>query len=91
MTMEKLSISEIDKHKGYIDTIKSGNIVWNARSTQKINKNDNDYDSTNSLRIKSLENKIDILQNTLEKVLDDLGNIVILNDEYSKKCKNFFE
>ena len=72
MTVEKLDISEIKKHKGYTDTIKSGNIVWNARSTQVINKDDTDYDSTNSLRIKSLERKVDLLQNTLEKVLDRL-------------------
>ena len=72
MTIEKLSISEIDKHKGYSDAVKSGNTVWNARSTQVINKDDTDYDSTNSLKIKSLERKVDLLQNTLEKVLDRL-------------------
>jgi len=72
MTIEKLSISEIDKHKGYSDAVKSGNTVWNARSTQVINKDDTDYDSTNSLRIKSLEKKVDLLQDTLEKVLDRL-------------------
>ena len=72
MTIEKLSISEIDKHKGYSDAVKSGNTVWNARSTQIIDKDDTDYDSTNSLRIKSLEKKVDLLQDTLEKVLDRL-------------------
>jgi len=73
MTMKKLSISEIDKHEGYSDAIKSGNTVWNARSTQIIKKdNEDDYDSTNSLKIKSLERKVDLLQNTLEKVLDRL-------------------
>ena len=72
MTIEKLSISEIDKHKGYSDAVKSGNTVWNARSTQVINIDDTDYDSTNSLRIKSLEKKVDLLQDTLEKVLDRL-------------------
>ena len=72
MTIEKLSISEIDKHKGYSDAVKSGNTVWNARSTQIIDKDDTDYDSTNSLKIKSLEKKVDLLQDTLEKVLDRL-------------------
>ena len=72
MTIEKLSISEIDKHKGYSDAVKSGNTVWNARSTQIIDKDDTDYDSTNSLKIKSLEKKVDLLQDTLEKVLERL-------------------
>ena len=72
MTIEKLSISEIDKHKGYSDAVKSGNTVWNARSTQIINKDDTDYDSTNSLKIKSLEKKVDLLQTTLDTVLDRL-------------------
>ena len=72
MTMKKLSISEIDKHKGYSDAVKSGNTVWNARSTQIINKDDTDYDSTNSLKIKSLEKKVDLLQTTLDTVLDRL-------------------
>mgnify|MGYP003114086901 FL=1 len=72
MTIEKLSISEIDKHKGYSDAVKSGNTVWNARSTQIIDKDDTDYDSTNSLKIKSLEKKVDLLQDTLEKILDRL-------------------
>ena len=72
MTIEKLSISEIDKHKGYSDAVKSGNTVWNARSTQVINKDATDYDSTNSLKIKSLEKKVDLLQTTLDTVLDRL-------------------
>jgi len=69
--MEKLSISEIDKHKGYRDTIKSGNIVWNARSTQIITKDD-DYDTTNSERINNLEKKINAVQDSLDKILDKL-------------------
>ena len=74
MTIEKLSISEIDKHKGYSDAVKSGNTVWNARSTQVINKDndDDDYEMTNSLKIKSLEKKLDLLQTTLDTVLDRL-------------------
>jgi len=77
MTVEKLSVSDTDKHDGYASAIKAGNTVWNARSTQIINKDD-DYDMTNSLRIKSLENKVDLLQNTLEKVLDNIS--LIKND-----------
>jgi hypothetical protein len=73
MTVEKLSITDIKDHDGYASTIKAGNTVWNARSTQIINKdNDDDYEMTNSLKIKSLETKVDLLQTTLEKVLDRL-------------------
>ena len=38
MTVEKLAISEIDKHDGYASATKAGNTVWNARSTQKVFK-----------------------------------------------------
>ena len=74
MVMEKLSITDIKDHDGYASTIKSGNTVWNARSTQVINKDndDDDYDMTNSLKIKSLEKKLDLLQTTLDTVLDRL-------------------
>tara|TARA_R100001132_G_C3202861_1_gene49414 strand:- start:262 stop:507 length:246 start_codon:yes stop_codon:yes gene_type:complete len=73
MVMEKLSITDIKDHDGYASTIKSGNTVWNARSTQVINKdNDDDYEMTNSLKIKSLEKKLDLLQTTLDTVLDRL-------------------
>lgn len=68
MTVEKLSITDIKDHDGYASTIKSGNTVWNARSTQVIN--DDDYEMTNSLKIKNLEKKVDLLQTTLEEVLD---------------------
>lgn len=72
--MEKLSITDIKDHDGYASTIKSGNTVWNARSTQVINKDndDDDYEMTNSLKIKSLEKKLDLLQTTLDTVLDRL-------------------
>jgi|TARA_R100000306_G_scaffold8590_1_gene11923 hypothetical protein len=74
MVMEKLSITDIKDHDGYASTIKSGNTVWNARSTQVINKDndDDDYEMTNSLKIKSLEKKLDLLQTTLDTVLDRL-------------------
>ena len=74
MTVEKLDISDIKEHDGYASTIKSGNTVWNARSTQVINKDndDDDYEMTNSLKIKSLEKKLDLLQTTLDTVLDRL-------------------
>ena len=73
MVIEKLSITDIKDHDGYASTIKSGNTVWNARSTQVINKdNDDDYEMTNSLKIKSLEKKVDLLQTTLDTVLDRL-------------------
>ena len=68
MTVGKLSIADIKDHDGYASTIKSGNTVWNARSTQVIN--DDDYEMTNSLKIKNLEKKVDLLQTTLEEVLD---------------------
>jgi|TARA_R110002110_G_scaffold1081_2_gene4400 hypothetical protein len=74
MTIEKLSTSEINKHAGYVSAIKAGNTVWNARSTQKIHKdNDDDYESTTSSKIWSLEKKVELLQTTLEKVLDRLS------------------
>ena len=38
MTVEKLSTSEINKHVGYTAATKAGNTVWNARSTQKIHR-----------------------------------------------------
>ena len=74
MVIEKLSITDIKDHDGYASTIKSGNTVWNARSTQVINKDndDDDYEMTNSLKIKSLEKKVDLLQTTLDTVLDRL-------------------
>ena len=68
MAVEKLNITDIKDHDGYASTIKSGNTVWNARSTQ-VN-NDDDYEVTNSLKIKNLEKKVDLLQTTLEEVLD---------------------
>jgi hypothetical protein len=74
MTVEKLSIADIKDHDGYASTIKAGNTVWNARSTQKIHKDndDDDYESTTSSKIWSLEKKVELLQTTLEKVLDRL-------------------
>ncbi len=38
MTVEKLAVSEINKHDGYASATKAGNTVWNARSTQKVFK-----------------------------------------------------
>ena len=71
MTVEKLDISDIKEHDGYASTIKSGNTVWNARSTQIITKDD-DYDTTNNERINNLEKKINAMQDSLDKILDKL-------------------
>ena len=71
MTVEKLDVSEINKHEGYVSATKAGNTVWNARSTQKIYKED-DYDTTNNERINNLEKKINAMQDSLDKILDKL-------------------
>ena len=48
MPLEKLNATEINKHDGYAAATKAGNTVWNARSTQKIHREEeDDYDSTN--------------------------------------------
>jgi hypothetical protein len=73
MTVEKLNITEINKHDGYSAATKAGNTVWNARSTQKIHKpKENDYDSTNGEKIERLEKKVNAVQDTLEKILRKL-------------------
>jgi hypothetical protein len=72
MTVEKLAISEIDKHDGYASATKAGNTVWNARSTQKIFREEDDYDSTNNEKIKNLEKKVNAMQDSLDKILDRL-------------------
>ena len=70
MTVEKLAVSEINKHDGYAAATKAGNTVWNARSTQKIHREEeSNYDSTNGEQIERLEKKVNALQNTLEKIL----------------------
>ena len=71
MTVEKLDVSEINKHEGYVSATKAGNTVWNARSTQKIHKEE-DYDSTNSGKINSLEKKVNVMQDSLDKILAKL-------------------
>ena len=71
MTVEKLDVSEINKHEGYVSATKAGNTVWNARSTQKIHRED-DYDTTNNERINNLEKKINAMQDSLDKILDKL-------------------
>jgi hypothetical protein len=71
MTVEKLDVSEINKHEGYVSATKAGNTVWNARSTQKIYRED-DYDTTNNERINNLEKKINAMQDSLDKILDKL-------------------
>jgi|TARA_R110000737_G_scaffold5360_3_gene18200 hypothetical protein len=61
MTVEKLGISEINKHEGYATATKAGNTVWNARSTQKVYREEDKVDI--------LEQKVDAMQDTLEKIL----------------------
>ena len=60
MAVEKLDISEINKHDGYVAATKAGNTVWNARSTQVVTKDDEES------KIESLEKKVSDLQNTME-------------------------
>ena len=72
MTVEKLDVSEINKHEGYVSATKAGNTVWNARSTQKIHREEEDYDSTNGGKINSLEKKVNAMQDSLDKILDKL-------------------
>ena len=61
MTVEKLGVSEINKHEGYVTATKAGNTVWNARSTQKVYREEDKVDL--------LEKKVDAMQDTLEKIL----------------------
>ena len=73
MSLEKLNTTEINKHDGYAAATKAGNTIWNARSTQKIHREEeSNYDSTNSEQIKRLEKKVNALQDTLEKILHKL-------------------
>tara|TARA_R100000306_G_C4364965_1_gene137178 strand:- start:1225 stop:1488 length:264 start_codon:yes stop_codon:yes gene_type:complete len=60
MAVEKLGISEINKHDGYVAATKAGNTVWNARSTQVVTKDDEES------KIESLEKKVNDLQSTME-------------------------
>ena len=64
MTVEKLAISEIDKHNGYASATKAGNTVWNARSTQKVFKEED--------KVEILEKKVNAMQDSLDKILDRL-------------------
>ena len=61
MAVEKLNITDIDKHDGYASTIKSGNTVWNARSTQKVYREED--------KVEILEKKVNAMQDTLEQIL----------------------
>ena len=65
MAVEKLGVSEINKHEGYTSAIKAGNTVWNARSTQKIYREEDKVDL--------LEKKVNAMQDTLEKILETVG------------------
>ena len=64
MTVEKLDVSEINKHEGYVSATKAGNTVWNARSTQKIYKEED--------KVEVLEKKVNAMQDSLDKILDKL-------------------
>ena len=64
MTVEKLDISDIKEHDGYASTIKAGNTVWNARSTQKIYREED--------KVEVLEKKVNAMQDSLDKILDKL-------------------
>ena len=64
MTVEKLSTSEINKHVGYTAATKAGNTVWNARSTQKIHREED--------KVEVLEKKVNNMQDTLDKILQKL-------------------
>jgi hypothetical protein len=72
MAVEKLNVTEINKHDGYSAATKAGNTVWNARSTQKVFREEDDYDSTNNEKIKNLEKKVNAMQDSLDKILDRL-------------------
>ena len=73
MPLEKLNATEINKHDGYAAATKAGNTVSNARSTQKIHREEeSNYDSTNGEQIERLEKKVNALQDTLEKILHKL-------------------
>jgi hypothetical protein len=65
MAVEKLNVTDIDKHDGYASTIKSGNTVWNARSTQKVYREED--------KVEILEKKVNAMQDTLEKILKIVG------------------
>lgn len=73
MAVEKLDISEINKHDGYVAATKAGNTVWNARSTQVITK-DNEESKIESLekKVSDLQNTMELLQSTLDKTLRKL-------------------
>jgi|TARA_Y100000034_G_scaffold72210_1_gene87076 phage shock protein A len=64
MTVEKLAVSEINKHDGYASATKAGNTVWNARSTQKVFKEED--------KVEILEKKVNAMQDSLDKILDKL-------------------
>jgi Zn-finger protein len=64
MTVEKLDVSEINKHEGYVSATKAGNTVWNARSTQKIYREED--------KVEVLEKKVNAMQDSLDKILDKL-------------------
>ena len=64
MTVEKLSVSEINKNEGYVSATKAGNTVWNARSTQKIYKEED--------KVEVLEKKVNAMQDSLDKILNKL-------------------
>ena len=64
MTVEKLAVSEINKHDGYASATKAGNTVWNARSTQKVFKEED--------KVEVLEKKVNAMQDSLDKILDKL-------------------
>ena len=64
MTVEKLAVSEINKHDGYATATKAGNTVWNARSTQKVFKEED--------KVEILEKKVNAMQDSLDKILDKL-------------------
>ena len=64
MAVEKLDVSEINKHEGYVSATKAGNTVWNARSTQKIYREED--------KVEVLEKKVNAMQDSLDKILDKL-------------------
>jgi hypothetical protein len=73
MAVEKLDISEINKHDGYVTATKAGNTVWNARSTQVITKDDEESKIERlEKKVSDLQSTMELLQSTLDKTLRKL-------------------
>lgn len=71
-SVEILPPTEANKKIKYVNANKKGNVVWNARSTQKVYSEENEI-TTLHTKVKSIEDSLNNLELILEKILEKVS------------------